>query len=235
MSQNVIKRFRLEGTLDRQRSSNSNCPAVSRDTFYLHQASQSSTQPGQNFSGGWSMHFSRQSLPALPLSLKNFYLDNMQKLTSVIFQFKTLPPCPVTTCPCKKYVSSFLVGSLHILEGCSEGSLQFSFSRLYSPNSLSLSLQERASFPLIIFMALLWTHSNRSTFFLFGGPELKAVVQVVSFAGRVEGQNHLLRSAAEFLLMQPRMQLSFWIASAHCQVMLIFPFANAPSSSQSCS
>lgn len=48
-----------------------------------------------------------------------------------------------------------------------------------------------------------------------------------SFAGKV-GQNHLFQSAAKFLLIQPRMQLSFWTANAHCHVMLIFPFANTP-------
>ena len=40
------------------------------------------------------------------------------------------------------------------------------FSRVNSPNSLSLSSQERCSIPLIIFVALLWTRSNKSTSFL---------------------------------------------------------------------
>ncbi|KAK4827585.1 hypothetical protein QYF61_019487, partial [Mycteria americana] len=44
------------------------------------------------------------------------------------------------------------------------------FSRLTNPNSLSLSSQERCSIPLIIFVALLWTHSKRSMSFLYWGP-----------------------------------------------------------------
>ena len=47
--------------------------------------------------------------------------------------------------------------------------LSLLFSRLNSPSSFSLSSQERCSSPLIIFVALLWTHSNRSTSFLYWG------------------------------------------------------------------
>ncbi|KAK4827490.1 hypothetical protein QYF61_018790 [Mycteria americana] len=45
------------------------------------------------------------------------------------------------------------------------------FSRLNNPNSLSLSSQERCSSPRIIFVALLWTCSNRSMSFLCWGPQ----------------------------------------------------------------
>ena len=43
------------------------------------------------------------------------------------------------------------------------------FSRLNKPNSLSLSLQERCSSPLITFVALLWTLSNSPPSFLYWG------------------------------------------------------------------
>ncbi|KAK4821259.1 hypothetical protein QYF61_017137 [Mycteria americana] len=52
------------------------------------------------------------------------------------------------------------------------------FSRLNNPNSLSLSSQKCSS-PLTIFMALLWTHSNRSmSFLMLGAPEVNTVLQV---------------------------------------------------------
>ncbi|KAK4820562.1 hypothetical protein QYF61_001625 [Mycteria americana] len=43
------------------------------------------------------------------------------------------------------------------------------FSRLNSPNSLSLSSQDRCSSPQVIFMSLLWTCSNSSMSFLCRG------------------------------------------------------------------
>ncbi|KAK4827484.1 hypothetical protein QYF61_018784 [Mycteria americana] len=70
------------------------------------------------------------------------------------------------------------------------------FSRLNNPNSLSLSSQERCSSPRIIFVALLWTHSNSSMSFLCWGPQrLNAVLQAGSHESGVEEENHLPRPA----------------------------------------
>lgn len=44
--------------------------------------------------------------------------------------------------------------------------------KLNKASFLSLSSQERCSIPLIIFMALLCTHSNSSTYFLCWGPQV---------------------------------------------------------------
>ncbi|XP_063182760.1 phospholipase ABHD3 isoform X5 [Chroicocephalus ridibundus] len=56
------------------------------------------------------------------------------------------------------------------------------FSRLNIPNSLSLSSQERCSSPLIILVALLWTHSNRSMSFSCRG--LQSWTQYSSYTSR---------------------------------------------------
>ena len=44
------------------------------------------------------------------------------------------------------------------------------FSKLKKPSSLNLSSQESCSSPLIVFVALLWTHSKSSMFVLYWGP-----------------------------------------------------------------
>ncbi|KAK4827407.1 hypothetical protein QYF61_017837 [Mycteria americana] len=83
--------------------------------------------------------------------------------------FKAITPCPITTCPCKKSLSSFLVGPFRYWKATIRFPRSLLFSRLNNPNSLSLPSQERCSSPLIIFVALLWTHSNRSMSFYAGG------------------------------------------------------------------
>ena len=45
------------------------------------------------------------------------------------------------------------------------------YSKLNKPNSLKLSSQEKCSRLLIVFEALLWTHSNSSASFLFWEPQ----------------------------------------------------------------
>ncbi|KAK4816278.1 hypothetical protein QYF61_014350 [Mycteria americana] len=58
------------------------------------------------------------------------------------------------------------------------------------------TLLERCSSPLIIFVALLWTHSNRSMPFLCQRPQnWDAGLQVGSHQSGVEGENHLPRPA----------------------------------------
>ncbi|KAK4831337.1 hypothetical protein QYF61_017468 [Mycteria americana] len=106
------------------------------------------------------------------------------------------------------------------------------FSRLNNPNSLSLSAQERCSSPLIIFVALLWTHSNRPMSFLCWGPQSGMQYSVgwglmrAGYRGRITSLDLLVT----LLLMQPRIWLAFWAASAHCWLMLSFSSTNTPKS-----
>ncbi|KAK4832903.1 hypothetical protein QYF61_026546 [Mycteria americana] len=105
------------------------------------------------------------------------------------------------------------------------------FSRLNNPNSLSQSAQERCSSPLIIFVALLWTHSNRSMSFLYWGPQTQMQYPRWGLT-RVEQRGRItsLDLLVTLLLMQPRIQLAFWAASAHCRVLLSFLSTNTPKS-----
>ena len=64
--------------------------------------------------------------------------------------------------------------------------------KLNKPKSFSLSSQERCSSPLIILMALLWTHSSSSTSFLYwGSPDLDAILQTGPHKERTKGDNPL--------------------------------------------
>lgn len=49
-----------------------------------------------------------------------------------------------------------------------------------------------------------------------------------------EGQNYLPQPGVPLLFMQPRTQLAFWVAGAHCQAMANFSFTGtlSPSSAK---
>jgi len=94
------------------------------------------------------------------------------------------------------------------------------FPWLNKPGSLSLSLQERCSSPLIIFVALLRTHSNSSTSFLCLGPQ---TWMQYSRWGRVRTEERgKIPSLATPLLIQPTIQLAFWAVRACCWLILSF-------------
>ncbi|KAK4832076.1 hypothetical protein QYF61_020632 [Mycteria americana] len=106
------------------------------------------------------------------------------------------------------------------------------FSRLNNPSSLSLSSQERCSISLIIFVALLWTCSNRSMSFLCRG--LQSWTQYWRWGLTRVGCRDRITSLdllATLLLMQPRIWLAFWAASTHCQLMSSFSSTSTPKSS----
>ena len=74
-------------------------------------------------------------------------------------------------------------------------------------------------------------------FFVLQAPELNKVLKVRSHESRGEGYNHLPWPAATLLVIQPRIKLAFWVASAHCHLMQSFSSNNSPKipSPQSCS
>ena len=111
---------------------------------------------------------------------------------------------------CKKSLSSFPVGH-------NEVSLEPS---LGWTNPAPSAFPHKCSSPLSVFVALLWTHSNSSTSSLCCG--LQAWMQCCqwSLMSRAEGDNHLPDLLAILLLVQPKTQLAFWVASAHWQLML---------------
>ena len=149
---------------------------------------------------------SNLSLPSF--SLKPFPLDLAQQTL-----LKTLRP-------------SFFVAPFQILKGCFQVFLSLLFSRRNSPISLSLSLG-KCFIPWIIFVAFLLMCSNRSTSLLYWG--LYIWMQYARWSltsaeqwGRITSLNLL----TTFLLMQPRIWLSFWAVRAHCWLMSSLPSAS---------
>ena len=70
---------------------------------------------------------------------------------------------------------------------------------------------------------LLWTCSNSFTSFLCWGPQ--AWIQYCSWGltmSEQRGTNTFLSLLVTPLLMQLRIQLAFWTASAHCWLLLTF-------------
>ena len=103
------------------------------------------------------------------------------------------------------------------------------FSRLNSPSSLSLPSQERCSSPLIIFMVLLWPHSDRSMSVLCWG--LQSCMQDSRWGltrAEQRGRIPCLNLLATLPLMQPRVQLAFWAAGTHYWLMSSFLSTGTP-------
>jgi len=74
------------------------------------QVAESPVQPGlEHCQGGGSHSFSGQPVPVPHHPHGKEFHPNIESKSDV-FQFKAIPPCPVTTCPCKKLLSSFLTG-----------------------------------------------------------------------------------------------------------------------------
>ena len=104
-------------------------------------------------------------------------------------------------------------------------------SRLKSPSSLSLTSKGRCSSSLIIFEALLWTHSNSSMSFLCWGPQnWMQYSRWVPMGAEQRGRITSLYQLVMLLLMQLRIQLAFWAASIHYWLMLSLSSADTTKS-----
>jgi len=134
------------------------------------QGAQSPIHPGlEPCQGGGSHSFSGQPGPGPHHPRSEGFLPYIQ-YKSTLFHFKAITPCSVATGPCKTSLSSFLLSLLKVLKGHKKVFPQPSLPQAEQPSSPSLSSQQRCSSPRMIFVALLWTHSNRSMLFLCGGP-----------------------------------------------------------------
>lgn len=71
------------------------------------------------------------------LTANNFFLTSNVKS---LCQFKAIPPCPITTCPCQKSLSSSLAGPFRFWAAAPTAPWSLLFSRLDNPNILSLIL-----------------------------------------------------------------------------------------------
>ena len=76
---------------------------------------------------------------------------------SPLFQFKAIPPCPITICPRKKSIPLLFVSSLQVLEGCNEVSLE-----------PSLLQDEQAQIPQPVFIGEVFQPSDH-----LSGPNLR--------------------------------------------------------------
>jgi len=97
------------------------------------------------------------------------------------------------------------------------------FSWLNNLNSLSLSSQQKCSSPQIIFVALLWTVSNRSMCFLcWGLQSWKQGSWGVGVPLEQRGRIPSLNQLNIFLSVQPRIRLAFRAMNAHCWLVSSF-------------
>lgn len=87
----------------------------------LDQVAQGFIQPGlEHFKRSWGIHSNLFQCPSTP-TVKIFFLTSLNNLPdrsdflsykSILFQFKAITPCPITTCPYQNAPCSFLVGLL---------------------------------------------------------------------------------------------------------------------------
>ena len=124
------------------------------------------------------------------LTAKNLSLRSSLDIPSS--SLKAISPHCVITCPHKKSLSIFSVvpsGTGRPLEGPPGA-----FSMLKSPNSPSLSSQERCSRPLLILMALHWALSGmpRSPLYWCEGSELYPAPQMWLHQCGAEGKDQSL-------------------------------------------
>ncbi|NWW54203.1 SHAN3 protein, partial [Pedionomus torquatus] len=117
------------------------------------QVAPSSIQPGLEPLQGWGSHsFSGQPLPVPHHPHSKEVLPKIQS-KSPLFQFKTLPPCPVPPLPDQESLSSSPGAPFRSWKAAPSSPRSLLFSRLNSPSSLSLSSQQRGSSPLSILVA----------------------------------------------------------------------------------
>lgn len=140
------------------------------------------------------------------LIVKNFLKSNLNWAS---FSLKPLTLVLSQDTLLKCLSLSFLQAFFGYQKGTLRSPQSLLFPKLNNTNSLCLSSQERCSCPLIIFLALLWTHSNMP--FLCWG--LDTVPKVGSHESAVERKNHLPQTTAYASLMQPRNFTKIYINS----------------------
>jgi len=133
--------------------------------------------------------------------------------------------------PLYNSLSSFLVGPCQILKSCNKVSPEPSLLQAEQPQLSQSFLTTEVFQPSNHFRGLLWPHSNRSISFVCWG--LQSWTQGSWWAltrAEQRGRVPSLDLLATMLLMQPRVWLAFWAASAHCRVMLSFSSTSTPKS-----
>jgi len=146
----IIEWFGLEGTLQ---IISFQPPCHGQGHLLPDQAAQTPVQPGlERCQGGGSHSFSGQPGPGPHHPHGEDFLSHVQS-KSTLSQFKAITPCPIPTCTCKKPLSSSLAVPFRYWQAALRSPWSLLFSRLNSPNSLSLASQESCSSPWITFVA----------------------------------------------------------------------------------
>ena len=146
-------------------------PALSRDVFHQTRLLRAPSNLALNTAreGAATASLGNLFQCFTTLMLKNFFQTSNLNLPSF-----SLQPFPLVLSLHTLVISpspSFLEAPFWYWKAAVRSPWSLLFSRLNSPNSLSLSSQERCSSPLINFVALLWTCSNRSMSFFCWGPQ----------------------------------------------------------------
>jgi len=116
----------------------------------LDQVAQSPVHPGLERLQGLSIYtFSGHPVPVTHHPCSEEFLWSK----SALFQLEAITPCPVAPCPFKNSLSSSLLGPFRYWQAAIRSPWSLGFSRLNSPNSVSLSSQQRCSSPHVIAMA----------------------------------------------------------------------------------
>ena len=127
--------------------------------------------------------------------------------------------------------AAFLWASVRYWQAALRSACSLLFSRLISPNSLSLSSEERGSSPLIIFMASSGPAPTSPCLFLCWG--LQSWTQDSGWGvTRAEQRGRILSLTllATLLLVQHRIWLAFWAVSAYWWVTLSSSSSSTPTS-----
>jgi len=140
----------------------SNPPAMGRDTFHWTRLLRAPSNLALNTAreGASTASLGNLFQCLTTLRIKNLFLRTNRTLP--FFSLKRLPLVLSLHVLVNSPSPAFLLAPFGYWKAGRRSLWSLLFSRLNSPNSLSLSSWERCSSPQIVFVALLWTCSNRS-------------------------------------------------------------------------
>jgi len=223
----IMEQFGLEGIF---RGHLAQPPCSEQGHLQLDQGAQSPIQPDLECFQGWGIyHLSGQPVAVFHRSHCQKFFPNIQS-KSTLPQFKTITPCSVTTCPCKKSLSSFLVGPFKYLAGCYQVSPLPSLLQAEQPQLSQPFLTGKVFHPSDHFCGPpLDPLQQVHVLLVLGAPELDTGFEVGSHQSRAEGRNHLPRPAGHsaFDAAQDTM-LDFSAVSTHCRLTSRFSSTSTP-------
>ena len=139
-----------------------------------------------------------------------------------VFQFTPIPSCPVTEHHWEEPGSIFFIHTLQVFINTDKTPLGLLSSRLSSSSYRSpSSCQLLQSLNHLFGPALDWLQYVYSSLIL-RSPDLDPELQVCLTSAEQRGRIISFKWLATSLLVQPRLLLSFFLARAHCWLMVNF-------------